>query len=258
MTARTGAFPTPEGLLIEAAVAKTNKHASRESGDTVELAERPTGGLSLVLADGQGSGKAARGLSLLVTAKAVALLKEGVRDGAVARAVADALFAHRHGQVSATLDILSVDLRSGAVLLTRHAETPAVIGSHGGWRTEPTAAGPLGRSPLARPEVRQFPAEPGLCVVVVSDGIDRAGERFGEPPFDVAAFAATVPAGGAQALADALLAEAIRRDRGRPADDMTVVALALGRHRDEPIVRRLAVALPVPWLPKGEGAGDGP
>ena len=73
-------------LVIDIAVAKTNKYASRESGDTVEIVERPGGGLSVIMADGQGSGRAAKTLSLLVTAKVAALLKEGVRDSASARA----------------------------------------------------------------------------------------------------------------------------------------------------------------------------
>ncbi len=42
-------------LKIDVAVAKTNKYASRESGDTVEIVERPGGGISVILADGQGS-----------------------------------------------------------------------------------------------------------------------------------------------------------------------------------------------------------
>jgi hypothetical protein len=37
---------------IQIAVAKTNKYASTESGDTVEVVERPHGGFSVVLADG--------------------------------------------------------------------------------------------------------------------------------------------------------------------------------------------------------------
>src|SRR3954451_11112846 len=104
---------------IDIATAKTNKYASRDSGDTVELAERPGGGLSVVIVDGQGSGLAAKTLSMQLTSKAVSLLKEGVRDGAAARAVHDSLFAFRHGQVSAALDILSVDLKTRSVLVTR-------------------------------------------------------------------------------------------------------------------------------------------
>ena len=99
----------PESLIIDVGVAKTEKYASRESGDTVELVERPSGGFTVVMIDGQGSGRAAKTLSLLLSSKAVALVKEGVRDGVVARATHDYLFAFRHGQVSATLDLLSID-----------------------------------------------------------------------------------------------------------------------------------------------------
>ncbi|MEA2594599.1 MAG: hypothetical protein QOF01_1068, partial [Thermomicrobiales bacterium] len=82
-------------LAIDVAIAKTNKYASRDSGDTAEVVERPGGGVSVVVVDGQGSGPAAKTLSMLLSSKAVSLLKEGVRDGAVARAVHDSLFAFR-------------------------------------------------------------------------------------------------------------------------------------------------------------------
>src|SRR5438876_728873 len=68
-------------LDIQIAVAKVNKYATRESGDTVEVVERPQGGFSVVLADGQGSGKASKAISHLVTAKVVSLIKDGARDG---------------------------------------------------------------------------------------------------------------------------------------------------------------------------------
>src|SRR6184192_2803802 len=82
-------------LDVQIAVAKTNKYATRESGDTVEVVERPHGGFSVVLADGQGSGRAAKTLSHLVTTKAVSMIKDGARDGVVARSVHDYLFAYR-------------------------------------------------------------------------------------------------------------------------------------------------------------------
>ncbi|MBU1878217.1 MAG: serine/threonine-protein phosphatase, partial [Chloroflexi bacterium] len=69
-------------MEIQIAAAKTPKYAVRESGDTLEMIERPGGGISLVLADGQGSGAGAKALSHLVARKAVSLLADGVRDGA--------------------------------------------------------------------------------------------------------------------------------------------------------------------------------
>src|SRR5438067_8465467 len=112
---------------VQVAVAKTNKYASRESGDTVEVVERPHGGFSIVLADGQGSGRSAKNLSHLVTTKAISLIKDGVRDGAVARSVHDYLFTYRGGRVSATLVILSVDMTSRTLVLTRNSHCPVLV-----------------------------------------------------------------------------------------------------------------------------------
>src|SRR5512136_2670138 len=107
-------------MEIQIAVAKTNKYAVTESGDTLEVVERPNGGLSVVLADGQTSGRGAKAVSMMVVRKVVGLLAEGVRDGAAARAASDALFTEKKGQVISTLNIVSVDLRSGTIVLTRN------------------------------------------------------------------------------------------------------------------------------------------
>lgn len=235
-------------LAVDLAVAKTTKYATRESGDTVEVIERPTGGVSVVTVDGQGSGRAAKTLSLLVTAKAVALLKDGVRDGAVARAVHDHLFAFRGGQVSATLDILSVDAAAQTVLLTRNAVTPAVAGHLGALETVPVSSGPIGRYLRTRPQVVEWPMVDGWFVVTVTDGIAAAGERSGDGPFDVLAFLRRSALGACSAVevADLILQEAIRRDAGKPGDDLTVVALALHQHEGHPLIRRLSLAVPLP------------
>ncbi|MBI4730570.1 MAG: hypothetical protein HY781_00240 [Chloroflexi bacterium] len=73
-------------MEVQIAVAKTNKYAVTESGDTLEVVERPNGGLSVVLADGQTSGRGAKAVSMMVVRKVISLLAEGVRDGAAARA----------------------------------------------------------------------------------------------------------------------------------------------------------------------------
>ncbi|OUC07453.1 hypothetical protein RY27_14810, partial [Litorilinea aerophila] len=90
-------------LEVQIGVAKINKYASSESGDTVEIVERPHGGISVVVADGQRSGRSAKAISNLVVRKAISLLAEGVRDGAVARATHDYLHTLRGGKVSAEL-----------------------------------------------------------------------------------------------------------------------------------------------------------
>lgn len=235
-------------LSIEIAVAKTHKYASRDSGDTVETVERPTGGVSVVLVDGQGSGHAAKSLSMMVSSKAVTLLKEGVRDGGVARGTHDFLHAFRHGKVSATLDIVSVDLASSTVVITRNnGVSYYVVGDESGYRASESVSGPIGLYRHTRPAVDQFPCEHGLKVIVFSDGIATAGVRKGKP-FNPISYANEhhCPLGSVQELADGLLQAAIDADEGRPMDDMTVVALALIASTTRQPIRRQYVSVPLP------------
>lgn len=230
-------------LSVDVGVAKTHKYASRDSGDTVETVERPTGGLSLVIADGQGSGFAAKTLSMMVSSKAVALLKEGVRDGAVARGVHDFLLAYRHGKVSATLDLLSVDLASRTVLLTRNSHVPYIVVADGEATIHPGETTPIGVYRHTRPTVHQHPIADGLKVVVFTDGVSEAGRRAGRrlAPLD-----ALRPDGSASEIAEALLAAAIEADQGRPGDDMAVVALTIDLVPDEQPIRTLRMTWPIP------------
>ena len=114
-------------MEIHIAVAKTNKYSVSESGDTLEVVERPNGGVSVVLADGQTSGKGAKAISTMVVRKVISLLADGVRDGAAARAASDYLFTERAGKVTACLNILSADLQSETIVITRNNPTPVFI-----------------------------------------------------------------------------------------------------------------------------------
>lgn len=238
----------PQSVTIDIGLAKTEKYASRESGDTVELVERPGGGFSLVMIDGQGSGRAAKTLSLLLSSKAVGLIKEGVRDGVVARATHDHLFAFRHGQVSATLDLLSVDFKTRTIVVTRNAEAPMLMAEHGEIRVVPVDSGPIGRYQWTRPAVAQFPLRPGVKVALFTDGIPHSGRRGALPPVDFAGLADQTlrSEAPAQEMADAILACAIERDQGRPGDDMAVVVVAIDERETPMIVRRMQAQFPMP------------
>ena len=238
-------------LTVELGIAKTNKYASRDSGDTAEVVERPGGGLSVVLVYGQGSGTAAKMLSNALASKAVTMLKEGARDGAVARATHDYLHHYRQGQVSATLDIASIDLVSQTLVFSRNSHCPLLVRDDDGVRTIGSTAVPIGPHRHTRPEIVQLALVAGTQVVLFSDGILHAGERYG-PPFDVASLlVASARTASATQLADDLLAAALLADHGRPGDDMTVICIAIQPRADDhaPLIRRMTVILPVTVRP---------
>jgi serine phosphatase RsbU (regulator of sigma subunit) len=234
------------GMEVQIAVAKTNKYAVSESGDTLEVVERPNGGLSVVLADGQTSGRGAKAVSMLVVRKVIALLAEGVRDGAAARAASDSLYTDKQGKVTSTLNIVSVDLQTGTVVITRNNPAPFFIAR--GERVDciGTDAPSIGTTRNTRPVISEVPVEPGLVIVIYTDGLVHAGERVGRPMDVCTSLKAMIEEQdpSPQAIADALLSEAVNLDEGRPADDISVVVLkVLKRTGDN--VRRMTVRLPI-------------
>ena len=233
-------------MEAQIAVSKVGKYATSESGYTLEMIERPGGGLSFVLADGQRSGKPAKHISNIVARKAISLLSEGVRDGAAARAASDYLYTHRSGKVVSTLNMLSIDLDSRTLVLTRNNPSPLFIIRNQKVELIDDPVDPVGIRRDIRPSIHEIPLEANLAVVVFSDGLTHAGERIGQPmqtetvieqllinePFD------------AQTWADSLLEHAVALDQGRPSDDISIlVAMIHAQKTDD--VRRLWARMPL-------------
>jgi serine phosphatase RsbU (regulator of sigma subunit) len=232
-------------MEIKLAVSKVNKYATSESGDSVEVVERPNGGISVVMADGQSSGKAAKQVSSLVVRKVISLLSEGVRDGAAARAASDYLFTERNGKVSATLNIVSIDLQTATMVITRNNPLPVYIATGDEICAFDDECKPIGVYRDTRPLISEIPLEPGLTVLLFTDGLVHAGSRTGEN-LDITTFlqAHLEDAPDPQEFADDLLRSAMQLDRGRPVDDISVVVIQVSRHGDD-TVRRMTVRLPL-------------
>lgn len=233
-------------MEVQIAVAKVNKYAVSESGDTLEVVERPNGGLSVVLADGQSSGRGAKAISQMVVRKVIGLLAEGVRDGATARAASDALFTDKQGKVISTLNIASLDLASGTIVLTRNNPAPMYICRGELIDSLSEESIPLGTSRNVRPLITEIAIEPGLIIVIYTDGLVHAGKRRGVP-MDVGATLRSVLEDqdpSPQTLADSLLAQAVSLDENRPADDISVLVLKVASRTGDN-VRRMTVRLPI-------------
>jgi serine phosphatase RsbU (regulator of sigma subunit) len=242
---------------VEMAVAKVAKYAVRESGDSVEVVERPHGGLSVVMVDGQRSGASAKSISNVAVRKAISLLAEGVRDGAVARATHDYLRTQRGGQVSAELTIISVDLETRSVVISRNSQCPVLIweardGAAGEWTTLDVPAPTVGVGGRIRPAIDERPLGSNQIFVAFTDGVLHAGRRRGERLDVISALAARCEEGraSAQTLANCLLSAAVAADENRPGDDTTVVVIRVFTpEADDPLeVRRMSVCFPLPAL----------
>ncbi|MBN1579062.1 MAG: SpoIIE family protein phosphatase [Anaerolineae bacterium] len=235
-------------FTLEVAAAKVGKYATSESGDSLEMIERPHGGLSLVLVDGQRSGKAAKSISNIVVRKAISLLGDGVRDGAVARAAHDYLRTMRGGKVSATLNIVSVDLQTETIVLSRNSHCPTFVFDGKQLMRLDESSEPVGIRTWTKPVMTELPIKPYTYVVVFTDGVLHAGQRCSrsvDVPVLVQRLIAQEKA-AAQVVADAVLDEAVACDQGRPGDDISVLVVAvLPDESDSDGARRMSVVLPI-------------
>ncbi|MBC8509034.1 MAG: SpoIIE family protein phosphatase [Anaerolineales bacterium] len=240
-------------MEVQIAVSKVKKYATSTSGDTVEVVERPNGGVSVVMADGQSSGRGAKWVSSFVVRKVISLLADGVRDGAAARAASDALFTERGGKVSATLNMLSADFLTNTLVMTRNNPAPVLLARDEEIKLLDEESTSIGIYRNTRPVITEAELVAGLTVVVFTDGITHAGSRYGESMDFVTCLQSTLDneSPTPQFVADALLKHALKLDQGRPVDDISVVALRVVSTEDvdqfasENLIRRMTVSLPI-------------
>ena len=99
-----------------------------------------------------------------------------------------------------------------------------------------------------KPVILELPLLAPTWLILFTDGILEAGQHNGAG-FALADWVSTrLEQGFASpaALADALLAEAMARDQGRPHDDMSVLVLGLLSRTSVDPARRLAMRFPMP------------
>ncbi len=233
-------------MQIEVAVNKTSKYAVGESGDSVEVIERPKGGITAVIADGQGSGRSAKLISKLVVSKAAALVADGTRDGAVARATHDFLFALRDGKVSATLTMLSADLVTRTIVVSRNSNCPVLVKKRDKVEILSDDVNPIGFHHIMKPIIHEIPLEEDTLLLTFTDGILHAGRRYGRQMKlnEIIEILAATPAHRCHDLAEEILQKGLQLDETRAADDMTV--LSMGIHGESSSrIGRLSVTYPV-------------
>lgn len=232
-------------MQIEAAINKTPKYAVGESGDSAEVVERPKGGITALVADGQGSGRSAKMISNLVVSKAAALVADGTRDGAVARATHDFLFALRDGKVSATFTMLSADLSSRTIVISRNSHCPVLIKQNGRVQILADTVNPIGFHQFMKPVIHEISLEEDTVLLTFTDGVLHAGRKYGRQ-LDISVLASMLEKTDAvhsRMLADEVFDLAMSLDEGRPADDMTLLVMGVHGSHDSR-VGRLRVSYP--------------
>lgn len=232
-------------MEIQIAVAKINRYDTLESGDTLETVERPNGGETVVLADALTSSSDAKNISSAVVRTVTGRIAEGVRDGAAIRAASDALFTDRRGKLACYLNVISVDLQTCTIVISRNNSTPVYICMHDRIKKLAGENNPIGVSRNVKPAIVEIPLDVGLTIISFTEGLLKAGQSFGQQ-FEIDTLVEALldeQEPYAQPIADTVLNQAIRMDNNQPQNDMSVVVLRVTSHSHN-CIRRMTIQLP--------------
>ena len=235
-------------MEVKIGLAKTAKYATGICGDSCDIAERPHGGISAIIADGLGNGLAAHHTSSWVVNKAVSLISDGARDGAVARAVHDYLYAMKDKKVSCTLTVLSADLDTETLVISRNSNCPVIIKTEDYETVYDEDVSPIGVNRHMKPLMYEIPLTEGLVVVSYTDGIAHAGRKRTGREADFEKILEIVRQNGpedAAFIAKSIMDYALSLDQEKASDDMTVVVMGItGGSPTEPKIEQFEVTYP--------------
>ncbi|WP_350344437.1 SpoIIE family protein phosphatase [Proteinivorax tanatarense] len=230
-------------MQVDIAIAKANKHTMSVGGDSAEIVERPLGGVTGVVVDGQGSGKSAKLISNLIVGKISTLLADGARDGAIARAVQDYLFTIKGGKVSATLNMISVALDTNSLVISRSGHCPVYMVAQGQECIYDKKTKPLGFYKFSKPQVVELPLIEGTKLITFSDGLFSAGKKYGKTIGNKEILDVLQKDLSAYEMANSLVDLAMELDKGRPNDDTTVMAFNITGSKRK--IRRVSASYPL-------------
>lgn len=228
-------------------LAKIDKHGSTGGSDGFEVAERPGGGISIILAEGVGNGRSSQDVGQLVAIRAALLISEGTRDAMVSRAIHEYLHAEKEGKIAVMLTIISINTEAQTISIVRNSVCPVFVRHEFAVDRYDETSVPLGIQKTVKPIQFQTPLNEGLMIATFSDGVLLAGRKQGRKmelegierlleksrPVDV------------QYIAEDILSRALVLDAYQPNDHMAAVCVGISDKQSENRIQLRTVCYPL-------------
>lgn len=212
-------------FLVEAAAAKITADREKHSGDSYESFYDGRGGYVVILSDGMGQGTRAALDSTLAVTMTSALLKAGIDVHSALKMVNASLMFKSDTESLATLDILRVDLYTGAASFYKAGAAKSLLRRNEKCMEIKRSALPVGILREVRFGCCTGTLLAGDLVVMASDG----AFDYAEQPFKKAVSAVSLQTDCAQ-IAEQLAQTAKKRTVSVKSDDITVIALKLRKN----------------------------
>lgn len=204
---------------------KSTKDGEKCSGDSVLTSETEDGYFYAALADGMGSGEAARRASASALSMLERLLKCKIKKSTATELVGDIL-KRRNEECFTTVDIMELDLVCGEASFLKSGAAASYVVRNGGVYCVSALSMPVGITEEAHPEEISFKLRDGDTVIMLSDGIavDAAdGKWISET--------VCVDFRSEKELCELIMKNAEKRSA--QVDDKTVLVISVGRFCEE-------------------------
>jgi serine phosphatase RsbU (regulator of sigma subunit) len=152
----------------------------------------------------------------------------------------------KDGKVSATLVILSADMETQTLLLSRNSNCPVLVKNEYGIDCYDETVNPIGVHKYMKPLIQQLPLVSGMIMVSYTDGIQAAGRKRGNS-MELAKLQQIITENGPEEvdfIAGSILEYALALDEYRAGDDMTVVALGVCERESPYKIQRISGSFP--------------
>ena len=226
-------------MELRFAVAKTDQFGAATTGDTVETTERPNGGISIILADGQEDARDSKAISTMVSHKVIEFITQGYKDSIAVRSASNWIYQEYSGRVSANLNILTADLQTNTIVISRNNPVPVFLVTDGQVDTLSEDSVPIGTQLDVSPSIVELSLIPDMLIIMVSDGVYFAGQPE-KNEMDILTIIKSLVEEqeiSTREIADTILNWAIRLDNDRPKDDMSVIVMLISHHPADNIRR---------------------
>lgn len=225
------AFGSAKEFVVETGIASAAKDGGLISGDSYTTMELGTGKYAVAISDGMGNGKRANEESGETLRLLQQILQTGIPERVAIKSINSILSLRSTDEMFATLDLAVINLHSAAVRFLKIGSTPSYI-KRGDEIIDVQASNlPMGIIQEFDVDIVSEQLRSDDLLIMMSDGIFEAPKLVDDIDLWLKTKIRAIETDDPQEMADLLLEEVIRTQKGVIADDMTILVAKVARNK---------------------------
>ncbi len=226
-------FGSARKFVIDTGVAHAAKGGGLISGDCYKSMDLGAGKYALAISDGMGNGDRAHEESTETLRLLQQILESGLHEQVAIKSINSILALRTNEEIYATLDLAMVDLHHAVVQFLKVGSTPSFIMRSDA--VEKIEAGnlPIGIIQEVEVDVVSAQLKAGDFLIMMSDGIFEGPKDIENVDLWLQRKLLEMETKEPQEIADLLLEEVIRTQRGEIEDDMTVLVAEIKENQPQ-------------------------